>query len=280
MKISINLSNLAQNKDKCNNKLSFQSIKPTIRLGEKFIRELKMEYPDIKSPSMLGTRTDHAKDLPLDVITLLKLIFMENYQYQYLKEMRKHYEKLPLDQYMNIASFLIKKFKIANCGEMAHIMQYKLLEQGIKADLISFKIEGCIKKDYKTNKTYKTDRAYRKDMASSKDRNFFINGDYKKNKVINNFLINDAYRKVRTYQDHEFIVLNMAKSAVLHKPETWGSKAVIVDPWLGRCRPAHEMILEYECLFRLDEERECLIFYDKNGLNVDEYLEMRKLKTA
>lgn len=245
--------------------ISFQSIKPMVKLGEDVICEFKGEYPNLKSPSRIVLRIlnvssslareiSHIEFRPLyfDAKPIPKVgIKMENIPDSLAKDkflpgliktlideftlekLREKFVYSSPEEYASTAIPLIKNFKVANCGEMALITQSKLLKKGIKANLIGFNIKP---KEY--------------------------------------------YHRVadRACDAHGFVVINVAANALLNKPKTWGSKAVIVDTWLGQCKPAYDMLLEYESIFKINPQRERLEYKNVNRFNIDKYLQVINIK--
>lgn len=133
--------------------VSFGSIKPAIRVGEEVIREFKAEYPKVKSPSKLGLRILNVSN------SLAKKVFADEFDREILNinsfsKKRLKTKKLPdslvkepflqalmstfkderileklrhkliyssPDNFIATAKPLVKKYKVANCGEMYKI---------------------------------------------------------------------------------------------------------------------------------------------------------------
>lgn len=53
-----------------------------------------------------------------------------------------------------------------------------------------------------------------------------------------------------TNGDHVFVVLNRAKSSLIHRPETWGDEAVICDPWSNQVYPVAMLPSRLKNFFR------------------------------
>lgn len=253
------LTGINLNRQQNQQRISFQSLKSSLRIGETVIKECKSEFPGVSSPSLLGTRIlntseslakgvlrdgididfiNDEKSLGVDVKVnkipegikeekFLNLLIRSVKDELTLERLRKKFDFSSPESYFNSAIPLIKQFGLTNCGDMAYIVQSKLLKKGIRADRISIEIAP---KEY--------------------------------------------YHRVkpRTCSEHTFVVIDLAKNAILTKPKTWGSKAVIIDPWLGQCKPAYEMLLEYENFFKLDSKKERFSFIDSNRFDVDKYL--------
>ncbi len=49
---------------------------------------------------------------------------------------------------------------------------------------------------------------------------------------------NDVFNRFKIFGNHVIVVLGLKRTANLHKPETWGKNAVIVDSWLDIAEPA------------------------------------------
>jgi len=221
-----------------NNQISFRGIKPTIRIGEQAIREFQMEFPALKSSSMTATRLLHAKDLPNTKALQDKILALAYQQEASFEHLRIFSQCKSFQDYIYRIPPLIKKYGVANCDEMALITQYNLLKKGIKSNITYFIIKNK-KKGIRAN------------LIS-----FFAEA-----------LTKDNFQ--RLVRGHMFIVMNMTKEAPHSNPKQWKSKTVIVDPWIGKCGPAHEMIAEYERLFRIDQKKEYLDFYKWDVFNVD-----------
>ena len=69
------------------------------------------------------------------------------------------------------------------------------------------------------------------------------------------------YQKTRMASDHVFLVVNMKKDAKFEKPSTWGSNAIIVDPWAQSVSYASEGIEKLKNTFNLDESYEFFKFF-------------------
>lgn len=73
-------------------------------------------------------------------------------------------------------------------------------------------------------------------------------------------------------EEHCFILLNIAPKGQFRNPSTWGSKAVIIDPLLGECKPAKEMLLRYETLFKIDKKKDRVYFIPNNFFDKDKFV--------
>lgn len=69
---------------------------------------------------------------------------------------------------------------------------------------------------------------------------------------------NPALRRMAS--DHVFLVANMSKEAKASEPATWGSKAIIIDPWGQTVSYAADGLNHLKNLFKLDEAQEYMIF--------------------
>lgn len=69
---------------------------------------------------------------------------------------------------------------------------------------------------------------------------------------------NPALRRMAS--DHIFLVANMSEDAKTSDPTTWGSKAIIVDPWGQTVSYAADGINHLKTLFKLDETQEYMVF--------------------
>lgn len=211
------------------NQISFQSIKPTIRIGEQAIKEFSEEFGSVKSSTMTMIKILHAKGLPNAGALVPKIQRRAWEQYSDLCHIRTNLYVNSFDGYIKTLIPLIKKYQVANCGEMAFITQHKLLNRGIKMNVIRLLIKN------------------KKDRTNIK----------------------------RLVYDHAFLAANIAKGAPHDKPERWGSKAVIFDPWLRKSAAAHEMMEYYERFFKIDEANEHMIFENCDKFDVDRYLKNR-----
>ncbi len=75
------------------------------------------------------------------------------------------------------------------------------------------------------------------------------------------FVKSKDYTKQRMASDHMFLVVNMKKNAKFENPSTWGSQAIIVDPWAQTVSYAHEGIKKMETSFGLDKSFEYFSFF-------------------
>lgn len=67
--------------------------------------------------------------------------------------------------------------------------------------------------------------------------------------------------KIRIADNHVFLVANLKEDAQIEKPSTWGSKAIVIDPWAQMVSYATEGIKKMEINFGLDESNEYFKFY-------------------
>lgn len=217
-----------------NRKISFHSKKPVIRLGEQVIREFNNEFPKIKSSSALGIKILNNQDNPRVQHILPDLNRVRNIQLRDFFSMSDNIEFETLDVFMKSTANLIKKNKLANCAEMAELIQYNLLKKGVKCHIIRLRV---------VDKT--TGKVLRKDSF----QHYFV--------VLN---LNEAAKSEKSkfrYKD----------------PKSWGNKAVIVDPWNNcGCDFAFNMIQKYERIFKVDKDNEILRFKKKDYFDVTEYL--------
>ncbi|HSA07169.1 MAG TPA: hypothetical protein P5556_08305 [Candidatus Gastranaerophilales bacterium] len=194
--------------------LPFQSIKPTLRICDQAVREFKQEFPALKSNTAIelkilnlyGTQNEYL------IPKLRQVRHKFDEQVTSLRFDREFFETALCSPSLKFKTLkkLVKKYQAGNCGEQADIMQYELLQKGLKAKQISF----CIK-----NQTIP-----------------------------------------RKCNDHVFVVVDLAEKAKINKPETWGTKAIIVDPWSGLVGKAHDVLKEIMKNFRFNEKKEKLDF--------------------
>lgn len=192
--------------------ISFGSLKPSLIAGEQAIREFKTEFPKVFSPSKIATRLDDKLDISSGNNYSSNLLIKCLIKNSTLKKIRSQFDYSSMENYLRSAIPLIKASNVANCNEMALIVQSKLLERGLKADCILAKV-----------------------------------------------VTNDGKPIDKPTRNHVFVVMDLAKKAVINEPKTWGSKAVIVDPWAGEFRPAYEMLEEYKKTLDV-KESELLVF--------------------
>ncbi len=69
------------------------------------------------------------------------------------------------------------------------------------------------------------------------------------------------FKKRRMHDDHIFLLVNPDKNAEIENPTTWGSKAIIVDPWAQVVSYAAEGLQKIELTFGLDKPNEYLKFF-------------------
>ncbi len=183
------------------NQITFKSIKPSIKIGEKIIQEIKTEYPRIFSPAMLSIKMGNTYPVNLSNKCTPCLADIYNRNMQSIDIMRDKMLNLSFDNYIKKLLDFLKTKNIANCSEMNRLAQYKLREKGIKSTLVMCVVDN--------------------DEVS------------------------------RNVNDHTFVVINLAKDALIKNPKTWGNNAVIVDAWLKESGSANDIILKYETLFNL-----------------------------
>ncbi|MBR2387050.1 hypothetical protein IKA92_07135 [bacterium] len=67
-------------------------------------------------------------------------------------------------------------------------------------------------------------------------------------------------RYKREMFDHVFVLVNDKKDADWQQPKTWGSKAIILDPWTGVADYKDEAITKIKNYLKVDPENEYLLF--------------------
>lgn len=187
-------------------RVSFSSIKPTVRVGESVLKEFSNTYPALKSPSLIAINM-HEKGVwcvPkfrsfLDSVTSLLIA-----------------DRSAAGLFKTPIKTLVKNSGVANCGEQRNLMKDMFEKRGIKTQSVSF----CI------------------------NNNLTHLMDYKK----------------RPCNDHCFLLLDAKKGADYSNPKTWGSKAVIADPWSKTIKSAFEMIEQYKDKFNFDSNSEYMLF--------------------
>ncbi len=128
-----------------NNQISFRGIKPTIRIGEQAIREFRMKFPALKSSTTTITRILQAEALSNTASLVSKMQRLAWRQHGDWCHIQQFLTANSFDGYIKTILPLIKEYNVANCGEMTLITQHKLLNQGIKTNVIRFIIKN--KKD-------------------------------------------------------------------------------------------------------------------------------------
>lgn len=118
------------------NQVTFKSIKPVIRTGEQAIREFKAEFPVINSSSRLSVRMGNACYFHLNHRCTPRLEAIFRRQNETINEIRRELDKLPFKESVEKLSLLLKTKKTGNCDEMARLIQYNLLQKGIKTDVV------------------------------------------------------------------------------------------------------------------------------------------------
>lgn len=187
----------------------FGNIKSQIRIGEQVLKEISVEYPNLNSSTKIKLRVFNLNRDTLSkekAIIIKNLLDLSNAKAKKINMIRTLYNFESFDDFMKTLTCLIKKYSVANCGEMARIAQDKLLKKGIMADVVELNIN---------------------------------------NEVLSH----------RPFKDHSFVVTNLASNSHLYHPGTWGNKAVIVDPWLGECNSAKEMMIKFENMFKLVKDK-------------------------
>lgn len=61
---------------------------------------------------------------------------------------------------------------------------------------------------------------------------------------------------------HVFLVLGLDKNAKISEPKTWGTNAIIVDPWSGLVKRANQGLKTIKDLFIFDSQKEYIVFED------------------
>ena len=75
---------------------------------------------------------------------------------------------------------------------------------------------------------------------------------YKTEKV--NLVVRSLGATRRFAKDHCFILVNPKKKFDFYNPSTWGSKSVVVDPWLGFVSRKDEAISKYTSFFDIADD--------------------------
>ena len=75
---------------------------------------------------------------------------------------------------------------------------------------------------------------------------------YKTEKV--NLIIRSTGATRRFSKDHCFILVNPKKKFEFYNPSTWGTKSVVVDPWLGFVSRKDDAISKYASFFDITDD--------------------------
>lgn len=75
---------------------------------------------------------------------------------------------------------------------------------------------------------------------------------YKTEKV--NLIIRSLSATKRQAKDHCFILVNPKKKIDFYNPSTWGSKSIVVDPWLGFVSRKDDAISKYTSFYDLMDD--------------------------
>lgn len=67
-------------------------------------------------------------------------------------------------------------------------------------------------------------------------------------------------RYSRDMKDHVFVLINDKEDADWQEPATWGSKAIILDPWTGIAGYKDEALDEIKNYLKIDPQNEYLLF--------------------
>lgn len=129
-------------------KVSFGSVKPSLRLGEEVVREFKREFPNINSPSLTAIRayTLNNRLKNEDLIKRLNKKSMSDYDY-FTEKVRNNVYFTGVDSCVKTLIDFLKKFNILNCGEINLIAQQRILKKGVKADMAAFSIKNKLPLD-------------------------------------------------------------------------------------------------------------------------------------
>lgn len=132
------------------NNVTFEGLKENLRLGESVLREFKNEYPSLKSSTSLRLRCFNIRIInPQEQANLMSKLdqIIHSYvggirKFRDFMELFKSYLRSPynLPEYMRILQAKMSSEKFANCGEIADVMQFKLVQRGEKAHNVNMKI--------------------------------------------------------------------------------------------------------------------------------------------
>lgn len=217
-----------------NNKtVSFKSIKPTIKIGEEAIRYFNTVCPKTQSSTRFSLKIHQRFGKPL---TENDFPLLERIFYRTLNkinELKKRSKLIP----ETLSPIELSREMIPLINE--------------------FKAANCI-------------------TMLKVIRGYLLSKGIKIKNV--GFYIIDKETKLLTFwkrscNDHSFIVLGMAKEASSVDPKTWGSKAVIVNPWLKEVAPAHELLRKYKSLFGVDTKTESIVIFDDDVQDLRKELE-------
>lgn len=181
---------------------NFTSRAKIVRELDDINRKFANSFADIPSPSKIITRMDVLSGKETKY-SLPKNI--ENACRKYVDKLRVM--RADLDENPDPKEILriVKKHKVANCGELTDILQAELRQKG-----------------YKTEKV--------------------------------NLIIRSLGATRRFAKDHCFILVNPKKKFDFYNPSTWGSKSIVVDPWLGFVSRKDEAISKYASFYDLMDD--------------------------
>lgn len=123
---------------------SFGSIKPAIKLGESAIKEIRKEFPYLKSDSKIHAIILDKKDNPKYRNIVYQLLDLADNVTDDIWMMRRDsiIESNNPNKIIKQTKYAMKKYGVANCGEEADIVQSILIRKGEQAHRMTLDVRN------------------------------------------------------------------------------------------------------------------------------------------
>lgn len=215
------------------NTQNFTSLKAQKRLGEKVLREFNQEMGYLKSSTNLGARIDKINYHKRQTHLGEKVSADFKNELEYLKYLYKNdMINKDIKQGLNYAFKCKLKDKQLNLHEAIYNEDYRKLMTS-KFDSVGEFKEALVK-----NVKQKGNKA-----NCWEDMIIVYSKLIERGQKPHNFRV-DVVSQEGYFANHFATVIGLKKGADITKPNTWGSKALIIDAWSKMVKPAAEGLEE------------------------------------